>query len=286
MSEEFRGQVDIGRTITPGTIADPALGMPVLIRLDGDTADISAGGNGRDGDIVLRASTNQNRVRLDGQGGNAWLGGNGADGDIVLFRTDGDNATLAQSTIHLDGQQANVWLGGNGADGDVVLFPTGATNNHDLSQATIHLDGQSGDITLNNADFAEDFDISEFEEMIEPGTVMVLDPEGKLRQSTEAYDKKVAGVLSGAGDCRPGIILDKKHSQNKRLPVALNGKVYCKVQAHNSPIEIGDLLTTSEAPGHAMKAGDSLRAFGAVIGKALRPLPEGEGMIPILVALQ
>jgi hypothetical protein len=35
-----------------------------------------------------------------------------------------------------------------------------------------------------------------------------------------------------------------------------------------------------------MKATDPLRAFGAVIGKALRPKKEGKGLIPILVALQ
>jgi hypothetical protein len=51
-------------------------------------------------------------------------------------------------------------------------------------------------------------------------------------------------------------------------------------------IDVGDLLTTSPNPGHAMKASDPLKAFGAVIGKALRPLNEGQGLIPILIALQ
>jgi hypothetical protein len=35
-----------------------------------------------------------------------------------------------------------------------------------------------------------------------------------------------------------------------------------------------------------MKASDPARAFGAVIGKALHPLQEGRGLIPILVSLQ
>jgi hypothetical protein len=35
-----------------------------------------------------------------------------------------------------------------------------------------------------------------------------------------------------------------------------------------------------------MKATDPSSAFGAVIGKALRALSNGQGMIPILVALQ
>ena len=35
-----------------------------------------------------------------------------------------------------------------------------------------------------------------------------------------------------------------------------------------------------------MKASDSAKAPGAVIGKALRPLIDGQGLIPILIALQ
>jgi hypothetical protein len=69
-------------------------------------------------------------------------------------------------------------------------------------------------------------------------------------------------------------------------PVALVGKTYCKVEATSDAIEVGDLLTPSSTPGHAMKASDPARAFGAVLGKALRPLKNGTGLIPILVALQ
>jgi hypothetical protein len=70
------------------------------------------------------------------------------------------------------------------------------------------------------------------------------------------------------------------------MPLALVGKVYCKVDADPAPIGVGDLLTTSARAGFGMKATDSAQAFGAVIGKALKPLRAGQGMIPILVALQ
>jgi hypothetical protein len=107
-----------------------------------------------------------------------------------------------------------------------------------------------------------------------------------LRPSQQAYDKKVMGVISGAGDYKPGIVLDKQQSSEHRGSVALGGKVYCKVDAHYASIEVGDLLTTSDTPGYAMKAADPLRACGSVIGKALRPLREGQRLIPILIALQ
>lgn len=143
----------------------------------------------------------------------------------------------------------------------------------------------TGDVVLTNADCAEDFDMVA-DEIIEPGTVMVLGDEGTLLPSAKAYDKRVAGVISGAGNYKPGIILDKRPSSNNRKPIALLGKVYCKVDADFAPIEVGDLLTTSPTAGHAMKAADPLKAFGAVIGKALHPLPRGRGLVPILIALQ
>ena len=70
------------------------------------------------------------------------------------------------------------------------------------------------------------------------------------------------------------------------MPIALLGKVFCAVDASLVPIEVGDMLTTSSTQGHAMKAIDPLKAFGAVIGKALKSLNKGKGLIPILVTMK
>ena len=133
----------------------------------------------------------------------------------------------------------------------------------------------ASDCALSGADCAEDFDVSGHQ-MVEPGTVMIINDEGGVMSSRKAYDRRVAGVVSGAGDYKPGITLDKRKSTGNRLPIALVGKAYCKVDAEYSPVEIGDLLTTSPTPGYAMKADDLLRAFGSVIGKALRSLDSGQ----------
>lgn len=45
-------------------------------------------------------------------------------------------------------------------------------------------------------------------------------------------------------------------------------------------------MTTSETPGHAMKASDRDRAYGAVIGKAMSELNEETGLVLVLVNLQ
>lgn len=143
----------------------------------------------------------------------------------------------------------------------------------------------TGDIRLVNGDCAEDFDV-DVEEQIDPGTVLVISDDGLLRPSRHAYDHRVAGVVSGAGDYRPGLILDNQGQSPNRRPIALLGKVYCKVDAAAAPISVGTLLTTSNTPGHAMPATDPTRLAGAVIGKALQPLSGGNGLIPILVSLQ
>jgi len=152
----------------------------------------------------------------------------------------------------------------------------------------LHVNGDitvTGDVLLTGADCAEHFDIIGTQ-IPEPGTVVVIDEAGALRESLEPYDKKVAGVVSGAETYSPGLVLDNRPSGEPRVALALVGKVYCKVDAEYSPIEVGDLLTTSPTPGHAMKAMEPAKAFGSIIGKALRTLDNGKGLIPILIALQ
>jgi len=81
----------------------------------------------------------------------------------------------------------------------------------------------TGDIQLTNADCAEHFNIGN-DLLVEPGTVMVVGGEGALFPSQQAYDKRVAGVVSGAGDYKPGVVLDKQQSESNRQPIALLGK--------------------------------------------------------------
>jgi len=178
-----------------------------------------------------------------------------------------------------------------------IQFPSSSTSvtvntgNNEKDVLFVNINGSlqvTGDIRLTNADCAEEFGISSTEDIPEAGTVMVLNEAGELKRSDKEYDKKVVGVASGAGNYKPGIILDRKDQDqnNNRTPIALVGKTYCKVDATFNPIQTGDLLTTSSTPGHAMKATDPLKAFGAVIGKALHSIASGKGLIPILVVSQ
>jgi hypothetical protein len=144
----------------------------------------------------------------------------------------------------------------------------------------------TGDIKLTGGnDVAESFSVINTD-LVAPGCVMIFGEDGSIEACHQSYDKKVAGVISGAGDYKPGLLLGKEETEADHMPIALVGKVFCWVDADFGPVEVGDLLTTSSTHGHAMKAQDPLKAFGSVIGKALMPLMEGKGLIPILVALQ
>ncbi|MEE4111944.1 MAG: hypothetical protein V2I40_03955 [Desulfobacteraceae bacterium] len=134
-------------------------------------------------------------------------------------------------------------------------------------------------------DYAEGFDVSDNAKP-DPGSVLIIDPEnpGKLTLPTTAYDTKVAGIVAGANGLGSGVRLGVDQFDND---VALAGRVFCKVDATNAAVRTGDLLTTSELPGYAMKASDHVRAHGAILGKAMQDLKKGEkDQILVLVTLQ
>jgi hypothetical protein len=139
----------------------------------------------------------------------------------------------------------------------------------------------TGDVTFSGGDCAEEIDASAG---VEPGNVVVIDGTGRLSRCCEAYDKRVVGVVSGAGTLKPAIILGKNPDAESRALLAISGRVFCRVDADFGPIEIGDLLTSSSTPGHAMRA-DPERSVGRVIGKSLGRIESGRGLIPILVSL-
>jgi len=260
----------------------------------------------QDGNLEIRSNSptggGETRVLLNDDTGQVGIGTSdnpttlNITGEAIARDTNGTDRVHLSSTnqrieirnasgdiISMIGDNANLRLGTNGQDGDILLYPSSASDIFNNGQASIWMDANSGDIKLSGGDCAELFDVAN-ECDIEAGTVLVLDESADLCPCKHHYDKRVAGVISGAGDFRPGMILD--HQRIDGVPVALMGKVWCKVDASEIPIEVGDLLTTSPTPGHAMKAEDRDLSFGSVLGKAMGSLDTGKGLIPILVTLQ
>lgn len=232
----------------------------------------------------------------DSGGFGLWASGATAGYFQGNVRVVGDALNDAFNSLSHSQQHAGV--SANNDAGGFGLWASGATAGYFQGNVQVTADvtvngnvNVGGDVILEGADCAEEFDMQANADL-EPGTVVVLDRNGTLEPGRQAYDRKVAGVISGAGAFRPGMILDRRPNvdrrsvPDKRAPVALMGKVYCKVDAQYAPVEVGDMLTTSATSGHAMKASDAARAFGAVIGKALQPLRSGQALVPILVTLQ
>jgi len=135
------------------------------------------------------------------------------------------------------------------------------------------------------ADLAENFDVGGEPE---PGMVVMIDADrpGKLCIARGAYNRCVAGVISGANGVEAGMLLSNLPDDKVSQPVALSGRVWVHCDASEGAIGPGDLLTTSDVPGHAMKVTDYERAHGAVLGKAMTRLDEGRGLVLTLVNLQ
>jgi hypothetical protein len=222
----------------------------------------------------------------------------GPDGSLVLTGAgDGDNGTIHSDPdvpnsdlvfysndnfhIHLDEDnnqqsQFRIYNGANNitfqveASGKVVVPVLQITGGSDLSEQ-FEIQGNQANLLPS------------------PGMVVCIDPEhpGKLIISTKAYDRTVAGIISGAGGIKPGMLMGQSDSASDGwYPVALVGRVYVWADASYGSIEPGDLLTTSDTPGHAMKVTDYERAQGAILGKAMSSLEEGRGLVLVLVTLQ
>lgn len=154
--------------------------------------------------------------------------------------------------------------------------------------AKLHVEGSiyvSGNINAKFQDLAEWVPATT---ELAAGTVVVLngEKENEVMASSSPYDTTVAGVVSA----QPGLILGDAGA-NKAL-VATTGRVLVRVDATKRAVRVGDLLVTGEKPGTAMVStpvevsGIAMHRPGTIIGKALQPLPDGEGEVLVLLSLQ
>jgi hypothetical protein len=205
------------------------------------------------------------------------IGVTNASGNVVIAATPdsvGDGEIVWGSAA---GAPKGIILVSAQGAGQVAVFNT-------AGQPRFILDGNSGLIS-GAGDVAERFPSAA---RLEPGTLVSIDPSagGAVMAATRPYDRRVAGVVSGANNYHPGITMGADHSVETAVPVTLTGTVYALASNVNGPIRAGDLLTTSAVPGHAMRATDADAARGAIVGKALDDLKGDRGLVMILASLQ
>ncbi len=246
---------------------------------------------------------NGNGVRTLALRGDDGFSGDG--GQIMGF--DGNGTMVFELDTAISSGAPNMLLehpsGGNASR---LFFTVDSGGRLDFRNAagatTISIDSDDGNGANGNSvittqilaitggsDLSENFDIRALDGNVKPGMVVCIDPDrpGKLVVSRRAYDRTVAGVISGAGGVVPGMRMGQVGSvADGDHPVALTGRVYVYADASGGPIRPGDLMTTSDIPGHAMKVTRHAEVTGAILGKAMTSLDSGRGLVLVLVALQ
>ncbi len=222
------------------------------------------------GNVGVGAVPGQNRLRVHANTNSAaiWADNTGIDGFAGVFKSQGTGSTL--------------WVEQSGG-GDVI---TGVINGASVFRVANNGRTKVQVLEITGADLAERFPVSE---ETKPGMVVAIDPDhaGLLHVARGAYNRRVAGVVSGANGLSVGVILGNLPGQKDAPPIAMSGRVWVHCDTSNGPIRPGDLLTTSDMPGHAMKVTDSAKAQGAIIGKAMTTLDSDKtGLVLVLVSLQ
>lgn len=196
----------------------------------------------------------------------------GGGGFLVLGGVNGSNISIDSNEIMARNNGATSTLYLNNDGGDVIIAPSGTAHVRVLEIA--------------GADVAERFPTSD---TVEPGMVVMIDAAnpGHLCLAKGKYNKRVAGVASGANGLPAGTILGNLPGHEDATPIALSGRVWVNCDTSDRAIEVGDMLTTSDTAGYAMAVETTANASGAVIGKAMTGLAKGEkGMVLVLVNLQ
>ncbi len=197
------------------------------------------------------------------------VSGNIASGNLSATGIAGTLSTAAQTNITSVGTLSSLSVSGNVQGGN--LRTAG------LISATGTVTGTTFIGIANQAKYADlaEYYIADVEYPV--GTVLEFGGTNEVTQSTSNHATSIAGTVSD----KPAYIMNSGLDHPFRTPVALMGRVPCKVVG---TIRKGDRLVASDIPGMATALNPAFYQPGCIIGKALENYDSPEpGIIEVVV---
>ncbi len=268
---KINGSFGVGKGMYVGTVPTPApttwTGLTVYtggMTITGDST--------LTGDLTLSGTSSDISV-----GGNATVNGKITTTSI----TSGSSTTFGnlEGAWKLTGAGTYIDFTGGGAT-NLPLYTRQISANYPGSPVGSLITGTiTGNWTVASgsrlgATYADLAEYYEGDSDYDPGTVLIFGGEKEVTASTDMNDTRLAGVVT----TNPAFVMNEEQTGIK-ICVALAGRVPCKVIGR---VKKGDMLTTSNTPGYAVKA--TTPTLGAIIGKAIEDKDYGEaGVIQVAV---
>ena len=168
-------------------------------------------------------------------------------------------AISATTTLTVNSTNGVTAIVNGGSSGTGNIGASGATFNTVFAKAT----------TAQYADLAENYS---GDAVYEPGTVVHFGGSQEVTLCDEDMCRRVAGVVS----TNPAYLMNS-HLQGIATPVALQGRVPCKVRG---TVRLGDMMVSA---GNGSARAEANPTLGSVIGKALANFDGIEGVIEVVV---
>src|SRR6185369_9647962 len=127
----------------------------------------------------------------------------GTSGFLGVANSNGNNRVYAQGSNPGGSQGGYVGLL-NLAGAQTITLDADSAGDGKITTQVLQITGGS--------DLSENFDIKSISDQLRPGMIVCIDPDhpGQLVTSTRAYDKSVAGIVSGAGGVKTGMLMGQK----------------------------------------------------------------------------
>jgi hypothetical protein len=209
------------------------------------TANVAGGNLTTAGQVVATGNVN---------GGNLVVTGNLVDtGAMEIITSANGNITLSPNGTGLI--VANKDIRNGQANGVGNIGTVGGYFNTVFAKSTSAQYADLAEMYVSDSDYP-------------PGTVVEFGGKQEITISSSSHSTAVAGIVS----TNPSYLMNSTQTGEYVLPVALTGRVPCRVQG---PVKKGDVLVASSTPGVAQRIGMNWQP-GCVVGKSMEVIDTTE----------